>query len=48
MENIQTDICLYTNYTVKVISLINELVLIKLITANENNFSLQLNFKGLN
>ena len=28
--------------------MINELVLIKLITANENNFSLQLNFKGLN
>ena len=28
--------------------MINELLLIKLITANENNFSLQLNFEGLN
>ena len=25
-----------------------EFLLVKLITANENNFSLQLNFKGLN
>ena len=41
-------ICLYSKYNCESIlfEIINELLLIKLITVNKNNFSLQLNFKG--
>ena len=31
-----------------IFEMVNELLLVKLITANVNNFSLQLNFKGFN
>ena len=51
MEHIQTDMFIHSKYNCEsnLFEMINELLLIKLITANiKNNFSLQLNFKGLN
>ena len=51
--HVGSSIAVHSNYNhdnceSNLFEMINELLLIKLITANENNFSLQLNFKGLN